>query len=32
MGCEQISVAFIDDIGIFSEEWKFHLCHLRSVF
>ena len=32
MGCEEFSDAFIDDIGIFSEEWKFHLCHLRSVF
>lgn len=32
MGCKEFSDAFIDDIGIFSEEWKFHLCHLRSIF
>ena len=31
-GFEHFADSFIDDIGIFSDSWMFHLEHLRAVF
>lgn len=31
-GFDEFADSFIDDIGIFSDTWEFHVEHLRAVF
>ena len=31
-GFDEFADSFIDDIGIFSDTWEFHVAHLRAVF